>query len=125
MELGNFAFGNSRGEILVDRSWQRDFCEFLYDCGFDGYGCVENDKLLQYQKQDKDLSYFENEIFIVRQYYWGEDEDTMEKPNFVYKPTGFEIQWYKYPLRDSYMNQNIDFEQLKEIMNKCIESLTA
>lgn len=45
------------------------------------------------------------------------------KPNFEYKPIGFELSWYKYPLRDSYMNMNIDIKQFRNIINKCIESL--
>lgn len=44
------------------------------------------------------------------------------KPNFLYKPTGFAIKWYKYPLRDSYMNQNISLDEFKSIISKCIES---
>lgn len=45
------------------------------------------------------------------------------QPNFLYKPTGFQINWYKYPLRDSYMNMDISFEELKKIMEHCIESI--
>ncbi|MGG1659498.1 hypothetical protein [Brevibacillus sp. NRS-1366] len=45
------------------------------------------------------------------------------QPNFLYKPTGYQIQWYKYPLRDSYMNQDFTYEQLEEIMQHCIESV--
>jgi hypothetical protein len=26
-------------------------------------------------------------------------------PNFVHHPSGFELRWYKYPLRDSYSNR--------------------
>jgi hypothetical protein len=47
------------------------------------------------------------------------------KPNFLFKPTGFSIQWYKYPLRDSYMSQNITLDEFKEIVSKCIESCKA
>jgi hypothetical protein len=44
------------------------------------------------------------------------------KPNFLFKPTGFSIKWYKYPLRDSYMNQNITLDEFKKIISVCIES---
>lgn len=44
------------------------------------------------------------------------------KPNFLYKPTGFKIMWYKYPLRDSYMNQNISLDEFKEILEHCVKS---
>lgn len=45
------------------------------------------------------------------------------KPNFLYKPTNFEIKWYKYPLRDSYMNQDISLDEFRKIIDSCIESL--
>lgn len=45
------------------------------------------------------------------------------QPNFLYKPTGFEIQWYKYPFRDSYMNQEITLGDFMGIVDDCIKSL--
>lgn len=45
------------------------------------------------------------------------------KPNFHYKPLGFEIRWYKYPLRDSYMNMDISLEEFASIIDECIKSL--
>ncbi len=45
------------------------------------------------------------------------------KPNFLYKPTAFEIQWYKYPFRDSYMNINLSVSDFSEIVDKCIASV--
>jgi len=45
------------------------------------------------------------------------------KPNFLFKPTGFKIQWYKYPLRDSYMNINIPLGVFRKIIDECIASL--
>lgn len=47
------------------------------------------------------------------------------KPNFLFKPTGFSIKWYKYPLRDSYMSQNITLNEFAEIINQCVDSCTA
>jgi hypothetical protein len=44
-------------------------------------------------------------------------------PNFLYKPTGFEIRWYKYPLRDSYKNQDIGLKDFVKIIDHCIRSL--
>lgn len=46
------------------------------------------------------------------------------KPNFLYKPNGFEIQWYKYPLRDSYTNQKITLLKFKKIIDDCIRSVS-
>ena len=47
------------------------------------------------------------------------------KPNFLYKPTGFTISWYKYPLRDSYMSEPLTVQEFAAIIDKCIESLAA
>jgi hypothetical protein len=64
---------------------------------------------------------FENEIFRIDPYYWGYEEEECEKPNFLYKPTGYCINWYKYPFRDSYANQNITENEFIEIINDCIK----
>ena len=115
MELGNILFGNSRGEYAVEPrgDYQEAFCDFLFRNGFDGYGHVEWSK----------ESDFENDTFIIRPYYWGEDEEIAQLPNFVYKPTGLEIKWYKYPMRDAYSNQDIDIESFKAVLRRCEESM--
>jgi len=45
------------------------------------------------------------------------------RDNFHYKPTGFGIQWYKYPLRDAYMNQDITLDEFRGIIDACIASV--
>lgn len=40
---------------------------------------------------------FENEVFAVNPYYWGNDDDHIDDPNFYYKPSDYELYWYKYP----------------------------
>lgn len=131
MELGNLIFGNSRGEYEVPRDWQDEFVDFLYECGFDSYGWIveENEYMNRHRKKwiSKeglgDQEYFENEVFIVMPYYWGDDDEIAEKSNFVYKPDGFELQWYKYPLRDSYMNKDIELDELKKMLEHCKRSM--
>lgn len=113
MELGNLLFGNSRGVYLVEprEDYQDAFCKFLEHNGFDYYGIHGKERT------------FENDTFVVRAYYWGEDEDIAALPNFVYKPTGLEIKWYKYPMRDAYSNQDIDIETFKTILTICEASI--
>lgn len=121
MELGNAIFGNSRGEFEIPRGeWQELFVEFLYDIGLDGYGYLESDELKGYET---DRGGFENDTFVVNPYYWSYDDEIMEEHNFVYKPSGLTIDWYKYPFRDSYSNKEITFEELKEILENCKESV--
>lgn len=43
--------------------------------------------------------------------------------NFHYRPTEFGLQWYKYPCRDAYMNQEITVKDLAKIIDACIASL--
>ena len=130
MEMGNYVFGNSRGEYEVNRNWQEAFCNFLRECGFEGYGFVEHERLapfkvtIQGTEEEDGATQFENDIFVVLPYYWGDDDEIKKRPNFVYKPTGFEMNWYKYPLRDSYMNQPISFGELEEMMEHCFQSVS-
>lgn len=116
MELGNLLFGNSRGKFAIDNrnivnsvAWQN----LLKACRLDTYG-------YNYGKNNTtQLGGYENDLFMINPYFWGEDDDLCEIPNFLYKPTGLEIRWYKYPFRDSYMNQNLSDNQLKYIWEKC------
>lgn len=118
MELGNLMFGNSRGEYAVKPrgDYQDAFFAFLDANGWDGHA-IRVDDLVD------DPYVFENDVFIVRAYYWGDDETIAELPNFVYKPTGLEISWYKYPMRDAYSNQDISLDAFVEILAKCERSM--
>ena len=111
MELGNIMFGHSRGEYWIEEreAFQEPFLEFLEEIGCDGFGWSKKRGAVK----------TETDKYIIRPYYWGEDDDTAVLPNFVYKPTGLEIRWYKYPMRDAYSNQDITAEQFKEILEDC------
>lgn len=113
MELGNLLFGNSRGEYsLLNRNLVncKNWRNLLDITNCDSYGCCNNES-----------GEFNCELFTIRPYYWGDDEKEANKPNFVYKPINFTISWYKYPFRDSYMNQNLNDIQIKYIWSKCIK----
>ena len=105
-------FGNSRGEYAVEprEEYQESFACFLDALGFDYHG------------HDERGDGMDNDVFTIRPYYWGEDEVIAELPNFVYKPTGLEIRWYKYPMRDAYSNQDVSVEEFKEILKACLRS---
>jgi len=134
MELGNLIFGNSRGEFPVNREWQNMFVEYLHELGFDGYG-MPNDvdrngksslDFMEKEIKGSDGNTFykwENEVFSIMPYYWGDDDEIAELPNFIYKPTGFELSWYKYALRDSYMNQNLTYQELELLLKNCVTSM--
>ena len=114
MEIGNLIFGHSRGNYAIPRdTWQEPFAAFLEQNGFDGYG----------YKDDTNDAFFENDIFSIRPYYWGDDDTIAELPDFVYKPNRLTISWYKYPLRDAYSSHDITVEEFKKILAHCARSL--
>ena len=116
IELGNLIFGNSRGDKQFPRNeYEESFYKFLERNGFDSYG--------HYKKTDDNFYNFSNMVFELRPYYWGDDPEIAELPNFVYHPTRLQISWYKYPFRDSYANYLPDLEEFKEILKKCEESM--
>ena len=119
MEIGNLLFGNSRGEYRVPREWQDKFWELIeaYNPG-DGYGYAPDGSPFA-----TDRGGYENDTFLINPYYWGDDEAIEAEPNFVYKPTGYEIQWYKYPLRDAWSNRQVEYEDFCKVVNDCIESV--
>lgn len=106
--------------IARDGLWDRRFIEFLENNNFDGYGFYEGKELKEYET---DRGGFENDIFLINPYYWGEDEDIIKQPNFLYKPTGYEIEWYKYPMRGAYSNKDISFNKYLDILKHCQESM--
>jgi hypothetical protein len=134
MELGNFCFGNSRGEWPVprDERYEGPLQTLLEECGCDGYGITERTASCL---ADGGQPGFENDVFVIRPYWWGGDCECPEgaaerhpacgacRPNFVHKPSGLELQWYKYPLRDSYMSREVGPAEWLRIMGECVSSI--
>ena len=113
MELGNIAFGHSRGLYEVKRNM--------------GYEETLN-KLFHFLKCSSYGIHFENEIFEMHPYCWCEQDNclqcgTGEQVNFWYKPDNLKIRWYKYSLRDSYSNKKFNLKYFNDIIEKCINSL--
>lgn len=124
MELGNIMFGHSRGQYSFPDRDLADCTEWdalIHIIGADHYG-ISNKPCAEITNE---RGGYENSIFAINPYWWGDDENVeeCERPNFFYKPTGLEIRWYKYPFRDSYMNQEITAEQLKNIWTHCAQSV--
>ena len=68
---------------------------------------------------------YENDTFMVRSYDWGLDDeaDKRNEYHFWHKPSGFKLQWYKYPLRDPYVNMDITHEQFLDVLRDCMNSI--
>lgn len=110
IEIGNLMYGHSRGEYVVPREWENVFGDFLERNGFDDYGYRGGE------------SHYENGVFIIRPYYWGDDA-IADLPNFVYKPTGFTMVWYKYPLRNAFASQDIKYSEFVKMLKDCERSM--
>lgn len=68
---------------------------------------------------------YENDAFMVRSYDWGlnDESDKRNEYHFWHKPSGFKLQWYKYPLRDPYVNMDISHEQFLDVLRDCMNSV--
>lgn len=115
MELGNLLFGNSRGEYSVERGDIEDiFWNYFKDvCDYHCY----------FNNSNTDRGGYENEVFRIDPYYWGDNETLMAEPNFIYKPKGIEISWYKHPMRDAYSNIELTPEIADMIFRHCRGSI--
>lgn len=47
----------------------------------------------------------------------------MGQPNFLHKPSGYGVHWYKYPCRDAYGTQPMSPAGFVEIIGSCIASI--
>lgn len=117
-ELGNILFGNSRGEYSVNRELIEPIFWDCFGRYFDAYMYFKGD-----DEHITDRGGYENDVFKVNPYYWGDEDKIADEPNFVYKPENIEIFWYKYPFRDSYSNINITAAKASEIFSKCQNSI--
>ena len=87
--------------------------------------------------KDPERCYFNNNTFSLFPFAWGCDcpgshdypegehneECAHKKPNFLYKPTGYELNWYKYPLRGAEENKKTQIYEFMDMINHCIQSL--
>ena len=118
LELGNLLFGHSRGEFELDRDeLQEIMAEGLEKCGCDEYGFLQDPALFLWKNSRGGIT---TSVFETRPYWWG-DEFSAEAdlPNFKFFEDGTEIRWYKYALRDSYADREIDAARLSEILDAC------
>lgn len=70
---------------------------------------------------------YENETFMMHRYCWCEGEDCpwcgeKNAPNFLHKPSGSNVHWYKWIGRSNEVELNGDWAT---IISECINSLKA
>ena len=70
--------------------------------------------------------YAENGTFAIRGYSWAENDPEDEDLNawhFWHKPSGFKLQWYKYPLRSPYVNMDLTHEEFYAVLQDSMNSV--
>jgi len=70
---------------------------------------------------------FENDVFMMHSFCWCEQKKcewcSGGAPNFLYKPTNFGINWYKWIGRSMGYSKKISSKEWKSMIKDCIESV--
>ena len=111
-EMGQAVWGNSYGEQDFDSLQDSYIVEYMlrtiafYATGDAGYA-----------------GDFQNDVFEMRSYYWGDDEEKEELPNFRHYKSGLQIRWYKYIGRGMSTNGTVCPKCFIDIFAECLNSL--
>jgi hypothetical protein len=115
------------GLVEVPRGWSDIFSVLLDDFDLDYHGFPNKPSPSNVTETDK---------FIINPYYDSDCDCSSEnanmacehdencsivRPNFLYKPTGFKLYWYKYPMRSSEMVPGLTAKQFMAIIMDCME----
>ena len=102
--------------FMLDRELSEEiFQKYILHRNFDTYGHWLGDK----RYLDKDGA-FVSDLFELNPYYWGDREDVTQRPNFRYKgDNGFDIYWYKYPMRGAYSTRKLEKAEFMDAMESC------
>ena len=143
LELGQMLFGNPTQEYPVPREkWiENPYYELCFEIlkiqhpyEINDNGSPKSEVELKWEAEEKekyhsqfygstDVYDFSNDFFTIRSYYWGEDEEEMDKPNFEVPSENFRLSWYKYPFRGSYSSEKLNPKRWNDLIQKCIKSL--
>ena len=124
MELGQLLISNANYE-KYEADWATDGLRMIAEVISESRGLDANgwNELTSNSGGDE----FVNDVFEMRSYCWCEGEGQHENgcpPNFLYKPTGLIITWYKYSGRGTTSNKKYPGARTwSEIINHCIRSI--
>jgi hypothetical protein len=124
LESGEFAYRVDR-EKAQSRNVLPHFWKLLEALGFDMEGYPDLMKAEKYWTEP-----FENGVFILKHSGMVCPSDCSSNiensdlpcdcvPNFVHKPTGLYLDWYKRPFRAASSNREIAMEELDAIFEEC------
>lgn len=107
----DYSLGNQRSALENCPEWQ----QLVELTGSDAYMYTNS------QTCKNEFGGYENEVFSITPYNWN-DEGT-NRPNFLHKPTGFAMQWYKYPFRGTFMTDALSVDEISNIFCNCVNSI--
>ena len=135
METGT-TYHHAHYLIPRDEQFEGEFHAMLERCGFDSYGHLDEERFdaetlkrlkeLQTKFEDDDpMRHYEIDtpVFTIRPFYWGDEREVYVLPNFVYKPWGIEMTWYKWPMRDAWCTADLSAEDWKLMCDTVERSL--
>jgi hypothetical protein len=67
---------------------------------------------------------FEKQWAHFRESHTHDQRCQVARKSLLFKPTGFWLDWYKYPLRDAHSSSHVSLEEFGEIVDRCIASLS-
>jgi hypothetical protein len=112
-ELGQALFGCPTSEFAAPDEW----ADLLYSLG----ELVEASGA-DYNPAANTGEVFENGTFKMRAYWWGdENAPESEEPNFLHKPSGLEVRWYKWAGRGT--STNNPEADMPAVVKECAASL--
>ena len=69
-------------------------------------------------------AYFENDVFMMHPFCWCDRDDCcgerVSVPNFLHKPSGTAVHWYKYIGRGMEVDLRADW---RTVLRECVDSL--
>lgn len=112
----------------IPRDWREDmFCETLAALGISSYGYAEEGAWISRYEVDGDCGdglsrHYEirTPLFVVRPFYWGDDDEVYRLPNFEWLPWHLEIGWYKWPLRDGRTNCALTDDDWRDLCSQML-----
>lgn len=66
---------------------------------------------------------YEDDLISIRPFSWSDDADRASLPNFLFTPSGFNMEWYKYSWRGAEMSENLSLGEIRRIWRLCVDHL--
>lgn len=66
---------------------------------------------------------FEDGVMSIRPYDQEGDGERAARPNFLFKPSGFNMRWYRFPWIRTEISENLSIGEIRRIWRLCIDHL--